>query len=106
MRYLALICDYDGTLASSGQLAPTTLAGLERLRGTGRHLIMVTGRQLDDLQSVCPHLELFTSVVAENGAVLYEPATRKLKLLAEPPHERFVAALRERHVAPLSIGRV
>ncbi len=105
MRYLALGCDYDGTVAVDGRIAPATRTALQRLRGTGRHLVLVTGRQLEDLQTVCPHLELFTSVVAENGAVLYEPASRKPKLLAEPPPERFVAALRERHVQPLFVGR-
>jgi len=43
--------------------------------------------------------------VAENGAVLYDPATRAERPLADPPPERFVARLRERGVAPLAVGR-
>jgi HAD superfamily hydrolase (TIGR01484 family) len=106
MRYLTLCCDYDGTLATHGQLTAETVAALERLVGSGRRLVMVTGRELDELQSVCPRLDLFEYVVAENGALLYHPATRAEKALATRPSEKFVAALRERGVSPISVGRV
>jgi len=43
--------------------------------------------------------------VAENGAVLYRPDRKEQKLLTEPPIDRLVAALRERRVAPLSVGQ-
>ena len=105
MRYLALCCDYDGTLAQDGQVSATTLAALERLRASGRVPVLVTGRELADLEQVCPRLDLFSHVVAENGALLYRPDSRKLRLLADPPPPRFAAALRERGV-PVSVGRV
>ena len=44
--------------------------------------------------------------MAENGALLYRPATREEKLLAPPPSEEFVALLRSAASAPLSTGRV
>jgi len=47
MRYLALACDYDGTLAVHNHVADGTVAALERLRASGRKLILVTGRRLD-----------------------------------------------------------
>jgi hydroxymethylpyrimidine pyrophosphatase-like HAD family hydrolase len=106
MRYHALACDYDGTIAHDGRVDDQTIAALGRLRDTGRRLILVTGRQLQDLLAVCPHVDLFDRVVAENGAVVYRPATREEKLLGEPPPEPFVRALRERGVAPVSVGRV
>lgn len=106
MRYLALATDYDGTLATNGRVEEETLAALKRLRGSGRRLIMVTGRQLDDLLNVFPHLDLFEQVVVENGALLYQPAIREEKLLGEPPPEEFIKALRQRGVNPLSVGRV
>ena len=106
MRYLALCCDYDGTLAHHGRISDDTLTALERLIVSGRKLLLVTGRELDDLQRVCPRLDLFHYVVAENGALLYLPATRKEKLLGVRPPERFIEALRERAVQPLSVGRV
>jgi hypothetical protein len=106
MRYLALCCDYDGTLATHGKLLPDTIKALERLIASGRRLLMVTGRELDDLQRVCDRLDLFEYVVAENGALLYHPATRAEKTLAPRPPEEFVATLRERGVDPVSTGRV
>ena len=73
MRYLALCCDYDGTIAHHGRVDEPTLAALERLRESGRKLVMVTGRELDDLQTVFPRLDLFARVVAENGALHLSP---------------------------------
>jgi len=105
MRYHALACDYDGTLAHHGRVNDETVVALERLRGSGRRLIMVTGRELDDLQQSFSRLEMFERVVAENGALLYCPKTRMEKLIAEPPREEFVRMLEERGVSPVSVGR-
>ncbi|WP_250125190.1 HAD family hydrolase [Chroococcidiopsis sp. CCMEE 29] len=106
MRYLALATDYDGTLAKDGQVDRTTLAALERLRDSGRRLILVTGRQLEDLLQVFPHVNLFDRIVAENGALLYQPARQEEKLLGDRPSEEFIKLLREKGVDPLSVGRV
>jgi HAD superfamily hydrolase (TIGR01484 family) len=105
MRYLALASDYDGTLAHHGRLNSETIAALERLAASGRRLLMVTGRELSDLQKVCPRLDLFACIVAENGALLYWPDTRREDLLAARADATFVAKLRERGVGPLSVGR-
>jgi HAD superfamily hydrolase (TIGR01484 family) len=104
MRYLALACDYDGTIAGNGVLAAPTIEALGRLRASGRKLILVTGRELPDLERVCPRLDLFDRVVAENGALLYRPPGREQKLLAEEPSARLIEALRRRDVRPLSVG--
>ena len=64
MRYHALASDYDGTLATNGRVGDDVRAGLERLRSTGRKIILVTGRRLDDLATVCPDLSTFDVVVA------------------------------------------
>ena len=106
MRYFALATDYDGTLAHDGIVSPPTIAALEQLRGTGRRLILVTGRELDDLLRVFPRIDLFDHVVAENGALLYTPATREEQPLGEAPPAELVAALRAQNIAPLSVGRV
>jgi hypothetical protein len=105
MRYLALASDYDGTLATDGRVNQETVAALERLRNSGRKLILVTGRELDDLIQVFEQIHLFDRVVAENGALLYNPATREEKLLGAKPPEEFVKTLRDRGVGPLSVGR-
>ena len=106
MRYFALATDYDGTLAHDGVVAPATVEALERLCETGRKLLLVTGRELPDLMRAFPRLDLFDYVVAENGALLYTPATREAQPLGEAPPEIFVSALREADVTPLSVGQV
>ena len=106
MRYLALACDYDGTIALHGRVDAATIAALERVRASGRRTLLVTGRQLDDLLSAFPQADLFDRIVAENGAVVYEPETRELDALAEGPPPEFVRELERRGVAPLSVGRV
>ena len=105
-RYLALATDYDGTLASQGAVDHETAEALRRLAASGRQLILVTGRQIEDLKRVFPEVEIFDRVVAENGAVIYRPGSGEIRLLAEPPPAAFVDALRRRGVDPLSVGHV
>jgi HAD superfamily hydrolase (TIGR01484 family) len=105
MRYFALVCDYDSTLADQGIVKESTITALRRLAESGRKRILVTGRELDDLLQVFPAHEVFDRIVAENGALLYNPSTRKSKPLAEPPTSDFVRALREAGVEPLSVGK-
>jgi HAD superfamily hydrolase (TIGR01484 family) len=106
MRYLALAADYDGTLASHGRLLSETRDALMRLRESGRKLILVTGRELDELRSICPDLDLFELVVAENGAVVYRPSDNQVQLLAAAPPDELIDAIRRRGVDRLSLGRV
>ena len=54
MRFLVLAADYDGTLATEGKVDDSTLDALERLRASGRKLILVTGRHLPDICRVFP----------------------------------------------------
>jgi len=105
MRFLVLACDFDGTLATDGTVRPETLAALRRLRESGRRLILVTGRETADLLRVFPEVEIFDRVVSENGGVLYRPASREERALAEGPSGTFVTALRSHGISPLSIGR-
>jgi hydroxymethylpyrimidine pyrophosphatase-like HAD family hydrolase len=105
MRFAALATDYDETLAEHGRVPPGTERALERLRASGRKLLLVTGRDLEDLLQVFPRLDLFHAVVAENGAVLYLPDRKQERPLAESPPERFAAGLRRAGV-PLTTGRV
>ena len=105
MWYHVIACDYDGTLATDGRIAPETLAALGRVRHAGRRVVLITGRRFDDLLVVCPELDFFDWVVAENGAVLYEPRAKRVDDLAAPPPAAFLAAL-ERAGVPFSAGRV
>ena len=104
MHYILLATDYDGTLAHDGVVDKATLSALDRLRNSGRKLVLVTGRHLPDLTKVFPHLDLFDRVVVENGGVLYRTESSEEKLLCEPPNPRFLELLRERNV-PFIAGR-
>jgi hydroxymethylpyrimidine pyrophosphatase-like HAD family hydrolase len=105
MAVRALATDYDGTLATHGAVDSATVTALQRFRQSGRKLLLVTGRQVDDLQQVFPLLHLFDRIVAENGAVLYDAASSRETLLAEPPSSTLLAQLRELGI-PFSAGRV
>ena len=105
MDFLALATDYDGTLAQDGVVQESTICALEKLRDSGRHLLLVSGRQLEDLLRVFPRHDLFEWIVAENGALLYFPKTRESTLLGEPVPTGLPEALRRRGVNPVGIGR-
>ena len=63
MWFHLLAADYDGTLASDGRIAADTLAALRRVRESGRRVLLVTGRQLDDLLRVCPEIDIYAAIV-------------------------------------------
>jgi hypothetical protein len=102
----ALATDYDGTIARDGVVDDATIASLEKLKQSGRKLILATGRQLEDLERVFARLELFDRVVAENGALLYSPAGKEVRALAPAPPADFARRLARLGVQPLSVGRV
>jgi hypothetical protein len=86
--FRAVAVDYDGTLAVEGPPRSETLAALDAVRESGRRLILVTGRILDELRAVYPAVDAhFDAVVAENGAVLSRPDARPESLAAPVPHE-------------------
>lgn len=105
MRYLVLASDYDGTLAHDGVVEDATIAAVERFRAAGGRPILVTGRELPDLQQACPHLALFERVVAENGGLLHDPSTGRDRVLGPARDVRLVEAMRAAGVSPLSVGR-
>lgn len=105
MRWTALATDYDGTIAHDGLMDEATVDALTRLKASGRRLIMVTGRELAELKDVCKSLGLFDLVVAENGAVLYDPEAGEEVTLAPTPSEELVARLRAAGVPDISVGR-
>jgi hydroxymethylpyrimidine pyrophosphatase-like HAD family hydrolase len=105
MRYLALACDYDGTIADHGRVSDSTIRALECVQESGRKVILVTGRQMDDLGRVFTRMDLFDRIVAENGAVLYTPRSGQERCLAEPPDPKFLEALQRWEVEPLSVGK-
>jgi hydroxymethylpyrimidine pyrophosphatase-like HAD family hydrolase len=106
MRYHALACDYDGTIALHGHVDDRTIHALEDVRKSGRKVLLVTGRELDDLMRVFPRIDIFDRIVAENGALIYRPATREQRLLADPPPPEFGRELIRRGAERVSLGHV
>jgi HAD superfamily hydrolase (TIGR01484 family) len=106
VQFSALATDYDGTIAQHGDVSDSTHAALQRWKEAGRALILVTGREMPDLAKVCPFTNLFDLIVAENGALLYNPATQEKKVLAAALPKEFVDCLRAKGVTPLSVGKV
>jgi hydroxymethylpyrimidine pyrophosphatase-like HAD family hydrolase len=106
MYYHAFAVDYDGTLASDGRVDDATIAALQRVRESGRRIILVTGRIVDQLLDVFPQLGLCNLVVADNGALLYDPETDERVRLHDPPPKEFIVELARRGVPELEIGDV
>lgn len=104
MNVHVFACDYDGTIADGGPCSPDIAQALARVRDSGRKVLLVTGRMLPDLRSVCPDVDrMFDAVVAENGALLYFPDTREARTLGDPPESALVEELRRRGV-PFDLG--
>jgi hydroxymethylpyrimidine pyrophosphatase-like HAD family hydrolase len=98
--------DYDGTIAEGNRVAEATARALEQVRATGRKLLLVTGRMLPDLQAACPEVDrMFDAVVAENGAVVYFPDRREVRVHGDAPEPVLIDALHRRGV-PFTVGSV
>jgi hydroxymethylpyrimidine pyrophosphatase-like HAD family hydrolase len=106
VRYQALACDYDDTLAHESRLSPQVVVALERVRASGRRVLLVTGRRMPSILRDCPQVGLFDLVVAENGALLYDPRSKEERLLAPAPPLELDRRLTERGVTPIARGAV
>lgn len=107
--YRTLATDYDGTLAEDGTVSEATMAALCRAKAAGIRLVLVTGRELDELLGVFPGIAIFDTVVAENGALLYTPQAGSepaVRLLATAPPAELAERLKSRGVERISCGRV
>ncbi len=105
MDIICLATDYDGTLAHDGVVDEPTAEALQDFKRSGRKLVLVTGRELPDLARCFSRFDLFDRVVAENGALLFNPETKAERPLAPAPPEEFIKALQAKNVHPLSVGR-
>ena len=103
MRYTAIATDYDGTLAHDGKVDDSTIGALSRANDAGLITILVTGRDLAGLFNTFSQPALFKSIVAENGAVLYDPSTQAVRTLSVPPPPALLERLAQQSV-PVSVG--
>src|SRR5258705_1031213 len=105
MYFLAIATDYDGTIAHDGSVKTETVAALKQFKESGRRLILVTGRDLTDLKRAFFEIKIFDRIVAENGALIYDPSTEEERMIAPPPPAIFVERLKQLKVEPISVGR-
>jgi hydroxymethylpyrimidine pyrophosphatase-like HAD family hydrolase len=104
MRYCALATDYDGTLATGGRVNQSTVEALERFCQSGRKLLLVSGRPLEDLLKLFPRIDLCDRVVAENGALIYSPETEEQQLLGEPVPQALIDEIHRKGLPDFHIG--
>ena len=64
-----------------------------------------TDRRLGASPLSHPRYDLFDAIVAENGGLPLRPALHEERVLGLAPPAGFIAALRRRRIAPLSVGR-
>ena len=103
--YSVLAADYDGTIAEHGRVSAVTEATLRSLRKANFRLILVSGRRLENILPICGVLDLFETVILENGAVSYSPRSGTDKLIAPAVDERFLADLaRDLPIVPAALG--
>jgi HAD superfamily hydrolase (TIGR01484 family) len=103
MKFDVLATDYDGTIAHDGVVDDATVEALIRARDAGLRLVLVTGRELTDLFHTFPNTAVFDLIVAENGAVLYDPATQTEDVIASSPPSALLDRLKKENI-PLSVG--
>ena len=92
MHRRVLAFDFDGTLAENGVVPADVCTVLEQLYDSGHALFLVTGR-LTESVSLDPIGDLFTGIVWENGAVLYDTVNRETDLPFGQLDRRLVEAL-------------
>jgi len=105
MKLSAFALDYDGTIARDGVFDADVRQAIADVRRRGILVALVTGRRLVHLRESAGDLDCFDIVVAENGAVVFYPATGRHSVMGHPPPLAFLAALRARGV-PYEAGEV
>jgi hydroxymethylpyrimidine pyrophosphatase-like HAD family hydrolase len=104
MKWRALATDFDGTIATDAVVDEPTQLALVRLRSADVRTLLVTGRHLSDFKTMGSFMSIFDMVVAENGAVLFQPGTGETRRLSPPPTQEFIEELSRRGVSPLGVG--
>lgn len=100
-----IACDFDGTGASDGRLAPEVADVLHAARNAGVTTLLATGRVLDDLRAALVDFSAFDAVVAENGAIVWFPASGHTIQLGPTPPASFLDRLRSAGI-PFHAGAV
>ncbi|KAF5413568.1 MAG: Phosphoglycolate phosphatase [Candidatus Methanogaster sp.] len=80
----AIVCDYDRTLTDESLvLSLNAVASLKSARKNGVKVFIASGRRLPFLVDVTARRGFVDAIIAENGAVIYDPADGTKILLGE-----------------------
>jgi hydroxymethylpyrimidine pyrophosphatase-like HAD family hydrolase len=104
MKLSVLALDYDGTTARDDRLDPSVRDAIANARRRGIAVMLVTGRNLDDLRRVAGDLRFLDGVVAENGALVHFPSGGLTTPLGPPIPSAFLRRLQERGI-PFQAGQ-
>ena len=100
-----LATDYDGTIATRSRIPSDVEKALLEAKQAGLLIAIVTGRGFDDLFRVCPQINIFDLIVAENGAIIYFPSQDKIQYLADKPPIEFITELMQ-NIIPFHQHRI
>jgi hydroxymethylpyrimidine pyrophosphatase-like HAD family hydrolase len=104
---MVIAVDVDGTLYDGVGVAQDAIDALHQAHALGHTIVIVTGRRWEELAHVVPGiLGLTDRVVCEEGGVLVDVKTGRLRLLADPVEPELIAGLRAAGVPALDIGHV
>jgi hydroxymethylpyrimidine pyrophosphatase-like HAD family hydrolase len=80
MHISVIATDFDGTISQGDQLAPEVIHVLHRWRERGQFTVLASGRPFEFLHALQQREPVFDLIVAENGAVLYNPRNDEMSL--------------------------
>jgi hydroxymethylpyrimidine pyrophosphatase-like HAD family hydrolase len=80
MHISVIATDFDGTISEGDRLALEAGRVLRRWREAGRIAVLVSGRPFEFLRDLQEREQAFDLIVAENGAVLYNPYSDEMRL--------------------------
>ena len=106
MRIQAVVTDFDASFTSDQGVADDarSWATVQALRDAGVKVVLNTGRDLHYLIGPTGILHwsqvaMFDMIIAEDGAVAWDPRANRLQIIGEPISPYFIDALRQTAVA-------
>ena len=99
----AIITDFDRTLTSkNGRIKPKLL---EKIKLLEKPFILVTGKKLKDVEELCKRYHVWQVVIAEDGAIIYFPKTKKTVISTSPYIQQAKEILKNSEI-PVDFGEV
>jgi len=99
----AIITDFDRTLTSkNGRIKPKLLKKIKLLE---KPFILVTGKKLKDVEELCKRYHVWQVVIAEDGAIIYFPKTKKTVISTSPYIQQAKEILKNSEI-PVDFGEV